>query len=70
MAPMCEHACREEIFETFTPWYEDPRRISRLLRWLVLMGEVPASIPDFIESAETWGRQYEEMLLWSPEAKA
>lgn len=55
---------REQIEATFTPWYEDPRRIARLLRWLVLLEEAPISIPDFIESAETWTKQYEEMCLF------
>ena len=46
------------------PWYEDVRRVARLLRWLLLSDERPASIPDFIESAETWHVQYDDMCLW------
>lgn len=50
------------------PWYEDVRRVARLLRWLVLMDEVPASVPDFIESGESWRKQYEEMCLFEGSA--
>lgn len=55
---------REAIGDTFQPWFEQPVRIARLLRWLVLMEETPESIPDFIESAETWAQQYEDMTVW------
>lgn len=58
---------REAIEDTFVAWHQQPVRIARLLRWLILMGERPENIADYIEHAETWQRQYEEMQIFEAE---
>jgi hypothetical protein len=65
--PGPERKRREAIEDTFTPWHQQPVRIARLLRWLILMGERPANTADFIEHAETWQEQYDEMRMFEAE---
>lgn len=58
---------QEEIEATFTPWEKDPVRISRLLRWLEVMGEAPntiSAIAAFIEDPTPFSGQYLDMCLY------
>lgn len=57
-----------EIDESFDPWHKNPYRIARLYRWLVLMGEAPANVADFIENCECCQCQYDEMCLFEERA--
>lgn len=64
---MSAEARLREIEATFTPWNEDPQRISRLLLWLDLMGESPRTvraIAEFIRDPTPWRRQYSEMAIF------
>lgn len=43
------------------PWYTDPPSIARVLRWLILIDQIPPDIPSFIENAATWESAYRLM---------
>jgi predicted aminopeptidase len=53
---------RRAIERTFTPWFQDPIEIARLLRFLELIDETPRDVACFVEHAETWADMYETML--------
>lgn len=65
---------RREIEATFTPWFQDPARIARLLLWLELVEEAPKTLRElaaFIEDPTPYREQYELMVTFEhprPEA--
>lgn len=63
MGPSIEAAerRREQIKDTFGPWYSDPVRIARLYRWLDLMDRLPRDVALFIESAASYESEYAAM---------
>lgn len=55
---------RRELTETFTAWYDDPRRIAKLLLWLGVKKEAPRGVQataDFVANASTWESAYQEL---------
>ena len=39
-------------------WWEEPREVARLLRYLILLDQTPADIPSMVEHAASWKASY------------
>lgn len=49
----------------FDPWFNEPKQIAKLYRWLKMRDRLPEDPADFIEHAETWAQDYADMCMWA-----
>lgn len=65
--PLRPHDSEEDINENipFDQWWNEPRQIARLYRWLKMRDRLPEDPADFIENAWTWQQDFDDMCMWA-----